>query len=534
MLRRFAISTRLFGLVGLVILFSASALMSTAVISMRLEDAVVHHTQALMLESEKSKIKAAVHSMALTLSEALKLVPEDDRRREFMRNILGPVRFEEDASGYFFVYSGTVNVALPARPDLEGADLGAFTDREGVRYVYELARQAQAGGGFVRYIFPKPSGVVERKLSYAEMIPGTDFWVGTGVYIDNVDREMAHIASFINEFFEKALTASGVLTVTLIAVLCALCLMIAHSVAGPMEEATMAAERIAAGDLNVSLSARGRDEASRLQAALNDMTAILRRNIQEIHARREEAEEKAAQAEQALIEVQKAGREVEAQVTLRIESLQKISSAVAHQLRNPTTIIGGLAGLLMKKPTLKEHYLDYLDGIIDAARRIEHITSAVKEYSSIHLGLARTAPAGRILEDALAAGRECAASLGVPVRWEVEGADVPVFGDQDLLSMALKEVAINAVEALPPDGGSVRLEGRAAGEGSELLVADTGKGIADAELQYLLDPFYTTKSVGVGMGLTKANRAVQEHGGSLSIRSEPGRGTTVSLALPGE
>ena len=534
MLRRFSISTRLFGLVGLVALFSAAAILSAAVISVRLERAVVLHTQELMLESEKSKIKAATHAMALTLGEALKLVPEDEKRREFMRDILNPVRFEEDASGYFFVYSGTVNVALPTRPDLEGSDLGAFTDREGVRYVYELFRQAQAGGGYVRYIFPKPSGVIEHKLSYAEMIPGTDFWIGTGVYIDNVDREMAHIAGFIDDFFHKALAASGGLAVALVAVLCVLCLVLARSVATPMEEATRAAERIAAGDLDVGLDARGSDEASRLQAALNDMTAILKRNIQEIHARREEAEEKAAVAEQALIDVQKAGREVQAQVTLRFESLQKISSAVAHQLRNPTTIIGGLAGLLMKKPPLKDHYLDYLDGIIDAARRIEHITAAVKEYSSIHLGQTQTAPAGRILEDALAAGQELAASLNVPVRFEVLGADVPVFGDFELLSMALREVAVNAVEALPQQGGSVRLEARPAGAGAELVVTDDGHGIAQDELPHLLDPFFTTKSVGVGMGLTKANRAVQEHGGTLDIKSEPGGGTAVTLALPGE
>jgi len=532
MLRRFAISTRLFGLVGLVILFSASVLMSTAAISTRLEEVVVRHTQDIMIQGEKGKIKAAAHAMAVTLGEALKFVPDDGERRLLLRKILGPVRFEDDASGYFFVYSGTTNVALPPRPELEGQDLKDFTDREGVAYVQELSRQAHAGGGFVGYIFPKPSGAEERKYSYAEMIPGTDFWVGTGVYIDNVDREKTHIAGVMAGLFNKALTASGVLAVILVAVLCALCLLIAHSVAAPMAEATRAAERIAGGDLDVSLSASGRDEASRLLAALNGMTQTLKRNIQEIQARREEAEEKAALAQQALLEVQKAGREVEAQVALRIESLQKISSAVAHQLRNPTTIIGGLAGLLMKKPALQERYLEYLDGIIDAARRIEHITAAVKEYSSIHMERARAMQARPLLEAALEAGRQCAESLGRTVEWEVSGGDVPVFADETLLAMAVREAAVNAVEALEGGEGRIRLEARQTGEGTEIAVTDNGHGISGDDLQYLLDPFYTTKSVGVGMGLTKANRAVQEHGGTLRFISDPGAGTTVVFTLP--
>ena len=343
MLRRVSIAARLFGLVGLVVLFAAMALVSATVISIRLEDVVVRHTQDTMLRGEKSKIKAAAHSMALTLGEVLKSVPDDLERKTLIRKILAPVRFEGDGSGYYFVYQGTTNVALPTQVELQGKDLKDFVDTNGVSYVRELARQAHAGGGFVHYVFPKPSGQEEPKLSYSEMIPGTDLWVGTGVYIDNVAREEATIATEIGGLFGKAATVSAVLFACMVTLLCALCLAIAHSVARPLSEATRAAESIAAGNFDIRLNAVGSDEASRLQAALGSMAVILNQNIQEINARREEAEEKAAQAQQALLEVQRAGREVVAQVALRIESLQKISSAVAHQLRNPTTIIGGRA-----------------------------------------------------------------------------------------------------------------------------------------------------------------------------------------------
>lgn len=551
MLRRFSIAARLFGLVALVILFAAIALSFVAAISSRLEHVLVQHAQGIMLQGEKGKIKAAAHSMALALGTAMTYARNPDEQMELARSLVEKVRFEQDASGYYFVYRDTTNIALPPRPELVGQDLRDFIDSDGVFYVRELARQAHAGGGYVSYVFPKPSGKQERKLSYSEMIPGTDMWVGTGVYIDNVDREEAVVASMIEALFKKAMTASSLVFAIMVAVLSLACLIIARSVARPLADATGAAERIAAGDLDVRLDDSGRDEASRLQSSLNKMTVVLRENIREIKARRDEAEEKAYLAGEALKEVKRAGREVEVQVALRIESLQKISSAVAHQLRNPTTIIGGLAGLLAKKPNLRQYYLEYLDGIIEAARRIEHITAAVKEYSSIRLARTETVPVKAILGEARRFGEQLALGLGKTVSWEVdvvnaEGAtgeaapeELMVFGDPDMLELALREVTANAVESLPETGGVVRLTARPGfmvgdGHGSsvEIDVSDTGCGIPEHERQYVLDPFYSTKSVGVGMGLTKANRIMQEHGGTLVIESAEGKGTTIRLRIP--
>lgn len=533
MLRRFSIATRLFGIVVLVVISAGVSLALVVAIAGRLEQVVVRHSQEIMLDDQKTKIKAAAHSMALALGEALNFAGDDFDRKRLALAIVNPVRFEDDASGYFFVYQGTVNVALPPRPGLQGKDLGELTDRDGVHYVRELYRSAAGGGGFVTYFFPKPGGPEERKISYAEMIPGTDLWVGTGVYLDNVDRESGRITGVIAVLFNQALAATGAVFAVMVGILSILCLAIAHSVARPMAEATLAAERIASGDLDVRLDEAGRDEAARLQAALNRMADTLGRNIEEIQARREEAEDKARQAELALEEARRAGEEVMAQIALRIESLQKISSAVAHQLRNPTTIIGGLAGLLMKKPSLRESYLEYLDGIIEAAIRIEHITAAVKEYSSIHLGSVSRVRAEDILSGGLEAGCAAAGELGKDVTWEVDPGGAEGDMDAALMRMALAEVTVNAVEALPAAGGRVRLSARSLGGGVVFTVADNGPGIAGEELEYVLDPFYTTKPVGVGMGLTKANRAAQEHGGGVAIQSVEGEGTAVTLTVPG-
>jgi len=65
-----------------------------------------------------------------------------------------------------------------------------------------------------------------------------------------------------------------------------------------------------------------------------------------------------------------------------------------------------------------------------------------------------------------------------------------------------------------------------------LSVADTGRGIREEDLAFVLDPFYTTKAVGIGMGLTKVSRIMQEHDGTVEIASRKGQGTTVVLRFP--
>ncbi|EKO38137.1 MAG: signal transduction histidine kinase [Solidesulfovibrio magneticus str. Maddingley MBC34] len=531
MLRRVPVAVRLFGLVGLVVVFAAATFFFAVSIAVPLEKTVVRRTHQAMLDGEKSKLTAAVGSMAAALEQLLKAIPDEAGRKALIRQILDPIRFEADGSGYFFVYQGTVNIALPPRPELAGRDLADLTDADGVRYVQELARQAQAGGGFVSYIFHKPLAGEEHKLSYAMMIPGTDFWIGSGVYIDNVRREEARVAAVIQGAFTKAATVSAALFACMVLALCGLSLAIGYSVARPLAEATAAAENIAAGNFNVHLAADGDDEATRLQAALNTMTDILRHDIEAIQVHRAEAEDKATLAQKALEDARRASLEVSVQANLRFQSLRKIASAVAHQLRNPTTIIGGLARLLLKTPSPRQNYLEYLDGIIDAAQRIERIATAVNDYSQIHAGQRILTPARDILAEARSAGENAAARLGLTAQWEIQGEDSILLADPALLALAAREVAVNAVEALPAGGGSVRLTAMSGPQGSVVVIEDNGKGIPEEERQFVMDPFYTTKSVGVGMGLTRAQRAMQEQGGSIALDSGPG-GTRVTLSLP--
>ncbi|MGE4292415.1 MAG: methyl-accepting chemotaxis protein [Desulfovibrio sp.] len=277
MLRRFSIRTRLFFLLGLIVLFLGGAIFTFHFNANMIRNMGVEASAEAMLQGEKFKIKVATHSLAVALGELVKDVQGEAERKEFLRRTVDTIRFEDDESGYYFIYRGTVNVALPAKKELQDKDLGELKDKNGVQLVSELHKLSEAGGGFLEYIWPKPGAGDVPKLSYAEMIPGTDVWIGTGVYIDNVQNEEQRISRIISGQANDSLTwVLGALLSLLLLVLLPLFWMVVISIVRPVSECAALAESIAAGDLEVSLKAEGRDEPAALQRAFNSMAASLR------------------------------------------------------------------------------------------------------------------------------------------------------------------------------------------------------------------------------------------------------------------
>ncbi len=202
-----------------------------------------------MTEDAKDKIKVATHSMAMALGAALRGIADPAAQNERINAMVDPIRFEADQSGYYFVYRGTTVVRVPPKPELTGKDLGETKDAQGRFFVRELAKMAQAGGGFVEYIFAKPGKGDQPKLGYAEMIPGTDLWVGTGVYIDNVVEAQAAMAAELRAGSYRALlTVLGIVGAGLVFVILPLTLWLSRSITQPLARMTSMLKDIAEGE----------------------------------------------------------------------------------------------------------------------------------------------------------------------------------------------------------------------------------------------------------------------------------------------
>jgi len=335
MFRNFSIGARVIALLVFMVLFVAGVVAAFVSTIGTVKDHGVTETQQVMLDEEKAKLQVATHTIALALGQLVADVPDDAARIEMVRKAIDTIRFEKDQSGYYFVYQGTTNVALPPNKSIQGKDLSENKDKNGVYFVRELSQRAAAGGGFVEYIFPKPGKGDQPKLAYSEMIPGTKFWIGTGVYIDNIDEAKAAINNTLEGLANKALTWQlSVMTAILILVVIPVCIMLIASIVRPLREATGAAQAVAEGNLDVRIEAKGRDEVSALQAALNTMVTTLKNNIADITEKQREAGRQAdaarASAKQAEEAMAKAAVATKEGIMSAAERLEGVVRAIDH------------------------------------------------------------------------------------------------------------------------------------------------------------------------------------------------------------
>lgn len=146
--------------------------------------------------------------------------------KERVKAILNRLTYGSD--GYFFAYDkyGT-NLVHPAQPDLVGQNLLGLQDENGDRLIEALLYEAQTGGGFHQYLWQKPStGEVVPKLSYSGWLDKWEWMVGTGLYIEDVSREVATMRAAVNQNIETTFFSVVVILVVTVAVIIVLTLAI--------------------------------------------------------------------------------------------------------------------------------------------------------------------------------------------------------------------------------------------------------------------------------------------------------------------
>jgi anti-anti-sigma factor len=216
----------------------------------------------------------------------------------------------------------------------------------------------------------------------------------------------------------------------------------------------------------------------------------------------------------------------------RTESLNKLAMAVAHQVRNPTTAIGGFATLMLKKSAADANSGKYLQNILSCTRRLEDVVQSVYDYAFLSCVSVRRIPVHHIVERLREGVRQKMLELSKIATLTVHSPDFDVEIDARLFVQALKEISDNAVESLTSAQGAIEANISHDENSVFITIQDNGAGIPDEDMPYVFDPFFTTKAVGVGMGLCRARRIIEEHHGRVSIESVSGIGTKVHIRIP--
>ena len=271
MLNRFSVKGRMFLIVGAILLLFVVMVFFTLQLGNKIRDFGVSKTGEIMLADQKAKLKVAGHSVALALGNAISGVNSLEEKIQIIRQNIDNIRFEDDKSGYYFVYNKTTNVALPPKKELQGKDLGGLQDKNGVYIVRDMYQKSSAGGGFVEYIWPKPQAGDVPKLSYSEMIPGTEMWVGTGVYLDNIEKNQAAMAAEMSNRVKKELITMLIIAGAIFLGIITLSMVIALGLVGGLKMMVVNFQDIAEGegDLTKRIDIKSQDEIGELAGWFN-------------------------------------------------------------------------------------------------------------------------------------------------------------------------------------------------------------------------------------------------------------------------
>ena len=248
---------------------------------------------------------------------------------------------------------------------------------------------------------------------------------------------------------------------------------------------------------------------------------------------------------ESLAEAYRDLKEAQAEVrrSERLAALGQLSAGLAHEIRNPLGVISASAELLGKHVSKENDVAREVAGFIrsevhrsnllvsrflDFARpsQLQRGTHDLNEVIGRALSQLADNPTngpGRIESGPIESG---------PIEIEKHLGALPEFSfDSTLIESAIVNLLANAQEAMP-SGGRLTVRTRRLDSNAEIVVSDTGCGIATEQMENIFNPFFTTKPTGVGLGLAMVSKFIDSHGGKITVTSEAGKGSNFRITLP--
>lgn len=222
-----------------------------------------------------------------------------------------------------------------------------------------------------------------------------------------------------------------------------------------------------------------------------------------------------------------------------LSTMGTLALGLAHEIRNPLNaavlqmhLLGKQVEREVASDTARASMRDRVQIVVGEIKRLGRLLTEFLELARPR-GLAREAvPIGEVLDSVIELHQAEASARGVfGSRVEEGRKHALVLGDREKLRQVFINLFVNALDATP-SGGTVRMTTRTRGDRVVIEVQDDGRGIAEADLSRLFDPFFTTKPGGTGLGLSIVRKILEQHGGSVVVRSKEGAGTTVEVELP--
>ena len=283
----------------------------------------------------------------------------------------------------------------------------------------------------------------------------------------------------------------------------------AARVTRPVEQLARAARDVAAGNWDTRVEVAGHDEVSQLADSFNRMTSELLTQ-----------KERLVQAE-------------------RVAAWRELARRLAHELKNPLfplqLTVENLVRARMQSPEqFDEVFRESSRTLLAEISNLKAIIGRFSEFSKMPHPQLQPVQVNEVLQGVaqlFQAQLQAPGRAPIISKLELDASLAPIPVDPDLLHRAISNLVLNAMDAMP-NGGTLALRTRRDDGKAIIEVADTGSGLTPEECERIFTPYYTSKQHGTGLGLAIVQSVVSDHGGRISVRSEPGQGTTFVIELP--
>jgi signal transduction histidine kinase len=233
----------------------------------------------------------------------------------------------------------------------------------------------------------------------------------------------------------------------------------------------------------------------------------------------EEANQKIAESSKRLLKVEK------------LSVLGQITSQLAHELRNPMTIIGGFANSILKKKDEEDPDHEYIKIIAEETQRMEKVLNNVLNFSRPDKFHQEVVNLDKLVDQTFEMMEPEMDTTKISVVRLPSPILPSVYANPDLIRQSLLNVFRNAIWAMP-QGGILTVATRQRDKWARIEIKDTGFGIPSEHLDKIFDPFFTTRPESCGLGLTISSEIIKNHGGRIDVESIEGKGATLYIELP--
>jgi signal transduction histidine kinase len=217
----------------------------------------------------------------------------------------------------------------------------------------------------------------------------------------------------------------------------------------------------------------------------------------------------------------------------KLAAMGRLTASIAHELNNPLQAIQNCLHLILRYPSGDKKREQYLDMARDEVERLIQTVQGMLDFYRPSSTQEHATDIHQAIEDVLIlAGKRL--ERGKVRVYKTYDQGLPfINAAENQLKQVFLNLVINAIEAMP-DGGELRIQTKVSEDREWLTISfhDQGTGLTQSAMLHLFEPFYTTKSKGTGLGLSVSYGIVEQHGGTIEVQSEQGRGSRFTVKLP--